>query len=259
MKNNAMRQRFLLCLPLFCLFAVPAYAQEQSPQKILFVGNSYTYYWNLPQQVALLAGSKGISMTTRQSTSGGVNLGLHLEGKRNLKTLQLIEAESFDAVVLQDYSIRPVLEADSTLYYGKLLAEAAQSKGARIYLYLTWARENNPLMQQHLDETYLQLAKAISATIVPVGPAWQLALQQRPGIRLFEPDGSHPSPLGSYLSACVFYGILTGRSPLGLPNQLLTTDREGEPLYLNIVHPDDALFCQLVAAEAIRNFATKQE
>lgn len=252
-----MCRRFLLFFPLFSLFTAQVCAQVQAPQKILFVGNSYTYYWNLPQQVALLAASKEIPMITRQSTSGGVTLGIHQEGKRSLKTLQIIEKEGFDAIVLQDHSTWPVLEADSTLYYGKLLAEAAQRRGARIYLYLTWARENNPLMQQHLDETYSALAKATGATIVPVGKAWQLALQQRPGIRLFEPDGSHPSPLGSYLSACVFFGILTGESPLGLPHQLWTTDSAGEPLYLNIVHPDDALFCQLVAAKAIQNFAMK--
>jgi hypothetical protein len=244
---------FLLCL----LLPLSAWPQQAPPERVLFVGNSYTYYWNLPQQVAAMAAAQGTPLAARQSVSGGVSLGLHWEGKRGLKTRELIASGQFDAIILQDYSTRPVLEPDSTLYYGKLLAEAAQNEGARIYLYLTWARENNPLMQPGLDETYSALAKATGATIIPVGPAWRLALQLRPGIQLFELDGSHPSPLGSYLSACVFFGVLTEESPLGLPNQLLTTDREGQPLYLNIVHPDDALFCQLVAAEAIRNFAKK--
>ena len=33
--------------------------------------------------------------------------------------------------------------------------------------------------------------------------------------RLYAPDGHHPSRLGSYLAACVFYATLTGESPEG--------------------------------------------
>ncbi|MFQ5694805.1 MAG: hypothetical protein ACE5HB_02350 [Terriglobia bacterium] len=31
-------------------------------------------------------------------------------------------------------------------------------------------------------------------------------------------DGSHPNQVGSYLAACVFWAILTGESPVGLPS-----------------------------------------
>jgi hypothetical protein len=43
--------------------------------------------------------------------------------------------------------------------------------------------------------------------------------------RLYTNDGSHPSLLGAYLSACVFYGSITGESPIGLsPPSELTVD-----------------------------------
>jgi len=242
-----MKFTLLLCL----LLPLSAWPQQTPPEQVLFVGNSYTYYWNLPQQVAAMAESQGLGLAARQSASGGVSLGLHWEGKRGLKTQELIASGQFDAIVLQDYSTRPVLEPDSTLHYGQLLAGLAQARGARIYVYLTWARRDNPLMQTPLDEGCRRLADAVGATIVPVGPAWQLARQHRPDIRLHEPDGSHPSPLGSYLSACVFYAVLTGKSPIGLPHQLTATAENGETIYLNIVHPDEALFCQQVAAEAV--------
>ena len=61
-----------------------------------------------------------------------------------------------------------------------------------------------------------------------------------------------PSSLGTYLTACVFYGILTGQSPIGLPHRLESEDAYGEHLYLNIQSTENALFCQKVADEIIR-------
>jgi hypothetical protein len=47
--------------------------------------------------------------------------------------------------------------------------------------------------------------------VAPVGLAWAQALQREPGLELWAGDGKHPSKLGSYLTACVFYASLTGR------------------------------------------------
>jgi hypothetical protein len=49
-----------------------------------------------------------------------------------------------------------------------------------------------------------------------VGLAWQSVLQHEPQLGLWGPDGSHPSPLGSYLAANVFYALIFDESPSGL-------------------------------------------
>lgn len=49
-----------------------------------------------------------------------------------------------------------------------------------------------------------------------MGVAWQRALDENPEITLWDQDGSHPSPEGSYLAASVFYALITGESPVGL-------------------------------------------
>merc|ERR1719277_229554 len=36
--------------------------------------------------------------------------------------------------------------------------------------------------------------------------------------RLYDPDGTHPSPLGTYLAACVLHASITGQTPRGLPS-----------------------------------------
>lgn len=243
----------LLSLVAFAwLLVFGGYAQDTLPQRVLFVGNSYTYFWNLPQAVAVMAESQGVELITRQSTAGGSNLGQHWRGQKDLETISLIEEGQFDVVILQDHSKRAIEAPDSLQYFGQKLGTLAQSTGAKVYLYMTWARHWDPDMQGPIEAEYSKLATALEAELVPVGLAWQRARELRPYLPLFDPDGSHPSPTGTYLSACVFYGVLTGNSPVGLPKRLITTDKDGEKLYLNIQSQQDAQFCQEVAEEVIR-------
>lgn len=233
-------------------------AQAPTPQKVLFVGNSYTYFWNLPQAVAGMAASQSIPLSTQQSTAGGTNLGQHWRGERGLKSVQKISEGGYDAVILQDHSLRATEFPDSLLLFGREFGALIRKHGAKPYLYMTWAREWDPYMQTELTETYLKLAAQIEAEVVPVGLAWQRARELRPGFPLYDSDGSHPSTLGTYLSACVFFGVLTGQSPVGLPERLTSKDQYGEKLYLNIQSKQDAIFCQKVAEEVITEFNTQR-
>jgi hypothetical protein len=52
--------------------------------------------------------------------------------------------------------------------------------------------------------------------VAPVGLGWQSALQHEPQLDLWGPDDKHPSPLGSYLAASVFYALIFNESPSGL-------------------------------------------
>ena len=246
------RYRFLLFFFIVVIFQIRA--QSDIPKKVLFVGNSYTYFWNLPQNVALLAESQNIDLKTAQSTIGGSNLGQHWRSDRELKSVELIKTGEYDAIVLQDFSMQAIQHPDSLIYYGELLGKLIKSNNAKPYLYMTWARQWDPLMQQPIVEKYTELGKKIGAVVVPVGLAWQTARSLRSDLKIFDEDGSHPSALGTYLSACVFYGVLTGKSPIGLPNRLTTTDKNGEKLYINIQSAENALFCQKVAAQTIEEF-----
>ncbi len=243
---------FLLCCFLFV--SESGYAQKSESRKVLFVGNSYTYFWNLPQNVALMAESKNIDLKTAQSTSGGVNLGHHWKGERNLETKEKIKSGNYDVVVLQDHSMRAIQHPDSLLYYGKLWGDYIKSNGGQPFVYLTWARKWDPYMQEKITEKYIELAKKINARVVPVGLAWQKVRELRPDLDLYDPDGSHPSTIGTYLTACVFFAAITNVSPIGLPHRLATIDADGETLFINIQDQNDALFCQKVAFDVISQF-----
>jgi hypothetical protein len=45
--------------------------------------------------------------------------------------------------------------------------------------------------------------------VVAVGDAWGSALKSDISLSLYQGDGSHPSPAGTYLAALMFYHFLT--------------------------------------------------
>lgn len=241
----------LLLLMLVSLISFSVISQEKEPATVLFIGNSYTYFWNLPQQVEVLGTSKGHSFSTKQSTSGGRNLGNHWKGERKMRSRELITEGDYNFVILQNHSMRALTAPDSMLFYGKKFVELAKKNGSTTLIYSTWSREWDPFMVDKIQQIDQQLAEESGATLVPVGRAWQLARQLRPSIDIYADDGSHPSALGSYLTACMFYGVLTRESPVGLTNRIQTIDAKGEKLYLNIQSSENALFCQKVAHQVL--------
>ena len=73
-------KNLILIINLF--FAVLISAVGQESKSVLFIGNSYTYFWNLPQQVTSMSRAMGVPMMSRQSTSGGVTLDMHWERRK---------------------------------------------------------------------------------------------------------------------------------------------------------------------------------
>lgn len=220
--------------------------------KVLFVGNSYTYVQNLPQVVSIISDSTKTKLVTRKSTVGGAFLSEHWFGKRGLKTKEIITKGKYDIVILQENSMAPIQQPDSTVKYAKLLCRLIKASGAKPYLYMTWAREKVPQYQDEITNVYSKIAKENDAVLVPVGKAWQLAMKLRPTINLYDPDGSHPSDLGAILSAYVFVGALTGEVPASIPGWYGITDIDGESVQLMNIDNLDAIFFRKVAEQTLR-------
>jgi hypothetical protein len=99
-------------------------------------------------------------------------------------------------------------------------AEEVRKAGASAVFYLTWARKATPEDQGALNYAYMQAAKESGAQVAPVGLAWAQVRERQPAIELYFPDGSHPSPAGSYLAACTLYGTIFHQNPVGLPGKI---------------------------------------
>jgi hypothetical protein len=239
-----------VCLLLLFLFPAAAFSQQKE-LKVLFVGNSYTYGYNLAHIVSIMSEATSTKLITRKSVIGGAHLWEHWNGNRELKTKEIIAEGDFDVVVLQDFSMSGVDTPDSTLKYVKLFAEYNSQYGAKTVLFNTWARERVPQFQAQIDEMYIKAAEETGAIRVPVGPAWELAMDLRPTADLFTSDGSHPNELGCLLTASVFVLVLTGELPEMLPTLYMIEDADGETVRLMNHNPEDAEFCRRIALQVV--------
>lgn len=224
---------------------------QQKELKVLFVGTSYTYGYNLPHIVSIMSEGTPVKLITRKSVIGGARLWEHWNGQRDLMTKQIIAEGDFDVVVLQDFSMSAMNTPDSTLKYVKLFSEYNSSHGAETCLFNTWARERVPQFQAEIDSVYQRAAEENGALRVPVGPAWELAIDLRPTVDLFTSDGSHPNELGTLLTASVFVRVLSGELPENLPTLYRIEDAFGETVRLMNHHPEDAEFCRRIANQIV--------
>ncbi|MCK4880305.1 MAG: hypothetical protein KAS82_06590 [Bacteroidales bacterium] len=222
---------------------------QQKELKVLFIGNSYTYGYNLAHIVSIMSEGTSTKLITRKSVIGGAHLWEHWNGQRGLETKKIIAEGDFDAVILQDYSMSAIQTPDSTLKYVKLFTEYNKSFGALTYLFNTWTREKVPQYQAEIDALYEQAASENGVVRVPVGSAWQLALELRPSVDLFTSDGSHPNELGTLLSASVFVRSLTGELPEIIPSLYRIEDAFEETVRLMNHNPEDAEFCKRIASQ----------
>ncbi|MFH0758647.1 MAG: hypothetical protein V2B15_15265, partial [Bacteroidota bacterium] len=166
-------------------------------------------------------------------------------------TKAMIAQGNFDIVVLQDFSMSGIETPDSTLKYVRLFSGYNRLYGAQTVLFNTWARERVPQFQAQIDEMYIKAAEETGATRVPVGPAWELAMDLRPTVDLFTSDGSHPNELGTLLTASVFVLVLTGELPEKLPTLYMIEDADGETVRLMNHNPEDAEFCRRIALQVV--------
>jgi len=217
------------------------YAQDTT--RVLFVGNSFTYFYNVPQGVEAMAAQQGVALQCRQSTVGGSTLEQHWLEKKGTQTRKRLEEEPWDIVVLQNHSLSSIRDSASFMEYGMKFAEEVRSKGAEPVFMMTWAYDSNPLMQDRIRNMYQKLAALTDAGLIPVGSVFEQCRIIRPDIDLFF-DDKHPSEIGSYLVALTCTQFLTEKTVMRLPNRITTQDRNGEKLYLFFLHAPDADYLQ---------------
>lgn len=196
--------------------------------KVLFLGNSYTYFNDLPAMTEALAKRAGVDLTTASVTRGGAYLHQFADPADELaaKWKPLYDGDTWDYVVFQNQSFHPVKDP-AAFRKAALDVQAMLQPGQKILFYQTWAYKYGSEklagtglayddMLTQMTASYGAAAEAVGGCAVPVGQAFAEVRALHPEIELYNPDGSHPSPAGTYLAACLFYAAITGRSPLYL-------------------------------------------
>ena len=214
---------FLLFILQSCLKSV-----ESDSIKILFIGNSYTYYNSSPELLKALVNEKFPNklIEVQLISQGGMTLKRHWEEGR---AMEAIESNDWDYVVLQEQSkLGMGLIIDNDFYFGqtdnfyeyarKFDAEIKNS-GAKTAFFMTWSIKQRPEEQEILTHAYSSIAKELDAKLIPVGLVWD-KVRDKGQFNLYDMDGSHPSAHGSYLVATSMFSSLLEENPLRLSGKI---------------------------------------
>ncbi len=236
-------------------------AGSAAAESVLFIGNSFTYgagsavhfYRNdtvadlndegvggVPALFESFTRQAGLDYDVALETRGGTGLDFHLANKR------AVIARNWDTVVAHGYS---TLDADKPRDPAKLvatakeLADVLRAQNPRVVLFLmatwsradqvypadgAWAGEPIAAMANDIHAAYEQAAAATGVLVIPVGGAWNRAIQAGVAdpnpydgldagkLDLWTYDHYHASTYGYYLEALVIFGRVTGKDPRSL-------------------------------------------
>ena len=253
-QHDAARSRIPTCT---------AVNDEDAATRLAWVGNSMVLYNRMPDMLESMLKQDGIRLSQKDVLVGGQRLRGH---SLDANVKELLHAEKWDYVVLQDHSSVPggaeeapyedAISALNSFYAARLPTPDTGS----VLLFNTWGHRDGTCEDRERHRTaYPSFAEmnektcagyrayketledaaagGLDVKIVPVAEAFRriyLAVQksgqdpQDPSSlfsRLYALDGYHPSRLGSFLAACVLYGVMTGKSPKDL-----TFDTRGRTL-----------------------------
>lgn len=176
--------------------------------RILMLGNSFTYFHELPGILSGLTGWEVVS-----NTKGGAYLSEQFDessetGKRAMK---LLREEKWDYVVLQEQSFYPVGNREGYLKSVRELSILIRENGAVPVIYESWAYREGSRKLSGTGLTYAEMlekmviscetaARENGAVLARVGEAFDGV---RDVIGLYEADDYHPAEAGSAIAAGV--------------------------------------------------------
>jgi len=195
--------------------------------KILFIGNSLTFYHDVPGIFANFADLTNKQLFIGNSLIGGASL---RDQSLSAQTVNLIFQYEWDYVVLQGGGHTAAFPEyfDEVLQAAKLLKNfiVSNNPDTEIIYFMSFSAPDSVetyLTGLNFDEYQtmiydgaLKMADSLDCMVAPVGAAWRPVHEGRPDIRLYNVDGIHPSAAGAYLEACVYYATIFQESCEGI-------------------------------------------
>ncbi len=226
----------------------PDYATRTEPRAprdpkqlaVLFLGNSLTYYNQMPAMTEAIARREERPLSVQSVTRSGVTLSQIWNETTALRDLWL---RRWDYVVLQGGAgaVHPLFNGDEFDRELTRFADEIRRSGAQPLLYLVWRPGVSPAEFEAASRAAARRAKV---RVVPAGVAWRDLVERGRFARL-DWDGLHPDAFGSYLVACTVYSTLYGKPAHGTPFDLRHLAAADEV-------SDDALREQRLTAEDAR-------
>lgn len=174
--------------------------------RILMLGNSLTTANNMPQMLA-----KRLDAEVSVHARGGARLAeqLNPETKMGAQTIQALQENRYDYVVLQEMSHGPATAPECYKESVRVLAALIREADAEPVIYVTWAFRpgcekltklgmDAVEMHRRMQETFTEIAAEYELPMANVGEAFR---ERGFPEDLYAPDGVHPSEAGSRIAA----------------------------------------------------------
>lgn len=204
------------------------------PIKVLFIGNSSTYYNDMPEMFALISKSSGINVSVTSVTKGGWTMAKFMDPTDSGGKLvaEAFANDDYDYVFLQDYTTHSTLKRTSFYTGIRGVGALAEADGAKVILYQGIARPDESEFYTESGDAYgyntesfilsclgahVAIAEETGYTLSSGGTAFlELYKNHRDKLTLYASDNAHPSAAASYTIALTHFATLFGRSPIGI-------------------------------------------
>lgn len=226
-------KNLILFLSLVLAMSITICAEQQTQQsayKVLFIGNSLTYYNDVPSMVSALykASNEGEAMQVDMIAEGGYSLAQHLALPLVSKT---ITDNKYDAVVIQDFggwpfcsTTIPTCSEDSHSLAN--LIKIIKKSGATPIWYSTY--QINPDVQKIMSQEVNKISNKLEVKLADVGASLHKYMLHNKFNKVFSKD-SHLNYTGSLIAAATILHSISGKNiPNGtIVNEICTDNWRG--------------------------------
>ena len=190
--------------------------------KILFLGNSATFYYDVPNTLARLAKNAGYYVQVNTVCRSSSRIDMFVNESDYLYTLFQAEKDrwDYDHIVFQGLSSDTDSQSnmDRAINASKKLIPVIEETGAEAYLFVRPARKYRDMdgdgtLEKFVvyedgkayDALYGGIAEDNDIRACYVTRAFALAYQEDNNVDLWHTDDAHSNPYGCYLAACTMF------------------------------------------------------
>ena len=199
-----------------------ATAEEEEPLKILFIGNSATYYNDMPEAIfAPMCEAAGYNVEVTSITKGSYYLRKFASSNDTFgaKVTAALNTKKYDYVVIQELTTRSLDVTEEFYSSVRIMTEKIRENGAEPVLYATIPKVSydngyTPTTYAYATAATSQaIADELGIKIAHAGLAVQDLMTSYPELTLHHTDNAHPGPLGSFVIASSIFATIFEHDP----------------------------------------------
>lgn len=216
---RSIRSAQTLLLAAFCCAAFacssPTRPLPDGGRRVLFVGNSLTYWNNLPRTIADLARSVDETPLVYRTVAYP---DYALEDHWFFDIATDIRTGDWQLVVMQQGPSSLLANQEHLRRWSQQLDSVVKQVGARSALYQVWPSIDYITSFEAVRTSYRNAAMNVGGMFIPAGEAWQTTWAADSNYAFYSGDGFHPSRLGTYMVALVHFEMIYDRPATDLPD-----------------------------------------